>query len=847
MDGGLTKWAPFWWFMQLAIVDISILGLLVFLFAAIAKRNPDDRLRLWVAAWLCILIHFALGIWSPVSGFQVAMRDSLSVITLALAATLFVISTMILKEGRNAGLRLGGLLALFTLPCLAVAVIVPQGIIILATLIVTRQTIAILLAARRQHDRPSISSIVIPLCILTATWMLYGLFHGHSEIVVVTLLSEMYFVCAAGFWMNGWERTLALKTTCIGFTAWAAAFPLSIGVEQFLPNALVGSVIWSIPKFCVAIGMILMVLEEDTRSARALTEEYRLTFETNPHPLWIVDKNTLRFLAVNHAALNKHGYTREEFMKLRIPDLLEPAALPGVLREIGLSRARTNRATRHLRKDGTIMPMDITAHEIIFHGRSSRFVLGIDVTEREALQQQVIHLSGHDILTGLPNRTLFEEQLHGAVTRAAESQEKLAILCLDIDHFKNINDTYGTWVGDECLRYVAATISSSAKAMDLVARLASDEFVLVLTGLKSAVPAEHVLSEIKAAFRDPLVVAGLKVRISVSLGLALCPDDGVTVAALWRGAESALSRARATGGGQAIWLSPELRTATEQQVELEAYMREQLEEHGFYLVYQPVYALDGSVQALEALIRLAHPVLGTISPGRFIPIAEEVGLIVPLGAWVIESCCRQLREWKEQGMRLVPIALNVSGLQLMQADFATRLIEMMTRFEIPTEWIKLEITESTAMLDLAEVMVQIRLLKDYGIRFAIDDFGTGHSSLNRLDKLPISFLKIDRSFTKHLCVAGSTESIVKAIISMARALRIRVIAEGVEDEDQIIKLRELGCDYMQGFLLSRPVDAQVIPALVEQKYAMPGNVLAGTERSKERSVLRPLVGAPSNE
>jgi EAL domain-containing protein (putative c-di-GMP-specific phosphodiesterase class I) len=315
-------------------------------------------------------------------------------------------------------------------------------------------------------------------------------------------------------------------------------------------------------------------------------------------------------------------------------------------------------------------------------------------------------------------------------------------------------------------------------------------------------------------------VGQTKVRLSVSAGLALCPDDGVAITPLWRSAEGALLGARAAGGGQVVWSNSELRIAAEQQVDLEAFMRAQLEKRGFHLEYQPIFAMDGQVEGLEALLRLTHPVHGPISPGRLIPLAEETGLIVPLGDWVIEEVCRQLCIWRENGVRLVPVAVNVSGHQLMRGGFAERLVAIMSRFQINPWQIDLEVTESTDMLNVAEVTRQMALLSEIGVRFSIDDFGTGHSTLNRLDKLPLSVLKVDRTFIERLCEVDGSRSIVQATISMAKALNMLIVAEGVESEDQLDVLKEMGCDYLQGFLLSRPILPNAIPDLIDHRHPL---------------------------
>lgn len=808
--------------MDQIVHSMASLGLLVFLFVAIARRAPDDRLRCWVAGWACFLIQISVKLGTSDRSIWPVVRACASIDALALAAIFFIVSTMILRESRGAGLRLGGTLAVFTLPCLTMAVAFPRPSWLLATFVIIGQAMVFRSAIRRRPNRGPVVSVVLAACAASLAWMLYGITHAHNDFVVLALLGEMFFVSAVDFWFNGWERTLGLATTCVGFVAFAAMFPSTLLIKLKWPGTSVISGFAGVAAFCAALGMILIVLEEDTRSARQLTEEYRASFDTNPHPLWIFDRQTLKFLAVNEAACRAHGYAREEFLTLKLPDILDHGAVREALEQVAAAPPVPNRASRHIRKNGSRLAMDITAHDIVFQGRAARFALGVDVSEREELQRQVLYYSGHDKLTGFPDRGLFEERLNSAVERTIEANEKLAILCLDLDHFRRINDTYGTRIGDECLRRVAGILSEKAGAMDLVARIAGDGFALVLTGARSGFAAENVLLELREDFREPVVVSGTKVRLSFSAGLALCPDDGIAASSLWRSAESALQQAQGAGGGQVVWSSPELRIAAEQQVELEAFMRTQLEERGFHLVYQPLYTMEGVVEGLEALLRLSHPVHGPIGPDRFIPVAEETGLIIPIGDWVIEEACRQLRAWQGEGVRAVPIALNVSGMQLVQSGFAERLVGILSRFEVRPEQIQLEVTESTNMLNVAEVTRQMALLSEIGIRFSIDDFGTGHSTLNRLDKLPIQVLKVDRTFTERICEANGTHSIVQATISMAKALNMSVVAEGVEREEQIAALNEMGCESLQGFLLSRPVPAAEIPDLLERRHPLLG-------------------------
>ena len=381
-----------------------------------------------------------------------------------------------------------------------------------------------------------------------------------------------------------------------------------------------------------------------------------------------------------------------------------------------------------------------------------------------------------------------------------------------------MNDVYGPRIGDACIQRVASILRTRVHALDLLARTGGDDFTLVLTGIRSAAAAEQVAIELREVLTQPLQVDDYRIQLSLNMGLAFYPDDGKDANALWRSAESALRRAQDAGGGQIAWLSPEVSKAAEKQIDIEAYMRVALDGNGYHLVYQPLYGFDGQVQGLEALLRLDHPRYGPISPVDFIPIAEETGLIVPLGQWVIEQACRQLLLWRNQGMRMVPVSVNLSLLQLMRMDFAGRLMATLKKYGIDPQWIHLEVTETAAMLSLDEVSKQMAAVSSLGVMFSLDDFGTGQSSLARLHQLHLSELKIDRSFINDLRLHEGSYSIVQSILSMAHSLGHRVVAEGVETEEQLECLRGLHCDLLQGFLLSRPVRPEEIPALASAAH-----------------------------
>lgn len=804
---------------QEIIVDTAVLSLFVVLFLVISRNRRDLRLMCWVGGWFWIVLNFVAEIGLANLPEWRSALTCVSVDTLALGAVTFAVSTMIQKEGKRQGLQLFFGLSVGTLLCLDVAVFGEHELWELAGLLVLRQMVAISLAARKRRSNPGAGWAIGVLGTVTGAVMVYGVLHGHPEVVLAVMPCEMYLVVAIDFWANGWQRTKALKMMIGGLVAWAAVFPVKYALLSAWPGFAVDREVWNLPKFFAAVGMILVVIEEDMRAAQMLNADYRRLFDSNPHGLWIIDVETLRVLAVNQAALNMHGFSREEFVSRQITELIHPDMRELAVTQLRSETPQANRASRHLRKDGSVIALDLTAYDIRFEGRHCRFVMAVDATEREALEQELDRQIHYDQLTGLPNRMSFPDLLARAVQQALPVNEKLAVLSLDFDRFKHLNEMYGLRVADEYIQRVAEVLTTRMRAMDIVARTAGDEFTIVLTGLKSRDTAEQAVRELVEIFHSPLLVQGYKVQRTVSIGGVIAPDNGEDPIAIWRGAENARTQAKIRGGDCAVWLSDELYTATEERRMLEEYMRNHLADGGFYLMYQPLYGQDGKVYGLEALLRLTHPTLGAISPVRVVPIAEESGLIVALGHWALEEVCRQQLKWKAEGMEPVPVAVNVSVLQLMHEDFAQALMATLDRYGVDARLVHLEVTESVAMQNVAEVSEHMATLAELGIHFSIDDFGTGHSSLARLGQLATSELKIDRSFLEPACM-GTSHSIVQAIITMAHALGHVVVAEGVETEVQLNCLRELHCDLYQGFLLSKPVLAAQIPELAARAHPL---------------------------
>ena len=534
-------------------------------------------------------------------------------------------------------------------------------------------------------------------------------------------------------------------------------------------------------------------------------------FAGNPLAMWIYDIQTLRFLELNESAERQYGYTRTEFLAMTLDCIDSPESTTGC--EHLSFGAESDKVWTHLRKDGTQILVKLRANDLQFGGRQARYVVAEDVTELLHQQKQLLRLAHHDALTGLPNRVLLEQRMVQGLAAARDRGHRMAIICVDLDRFKQVTDRYGHHVGDECLKQTGEMLTRRLRGMDTVARTGGEEFTILLGEVESVAAAGIVAKALLQAFSVALEVEGNKIVLSASMGVAVYPDFGSEGVELWRSADAAMYRAKRAGGNRHVLAPSGRTTAAIDTSDVEAHLRDMLMDKAFQLHYQLQYNMRGEIRGMEALLRLPSSQAHFLSPDRFIPIAEENGLIHPLGRWVIEEACRQLRLWNIGPHHPVSISINVSPLQLMRSDFVAEVQQAISRSGIHPQWLEMELTERV-VLDIDEAAGRMAQLAAMGIRFALDDFGTGYSSLQHLQRLPISTLKIDRSFIQQLCESSRSYSIVKAIISMGHGLQMQVIAEGVEREDQRNVLRELGCDCIQGFLLSRPSDPEAINALL---------------------------------
>jgi len=423
------------------------------------------------------------------------------------------------------------------------------------------------------------------------------------------------------------------------------------------------------------------------------------------------------------------------------------------------------------------------------------------VFEHQRLHQELLNHAYHDMLTGLPNRRLGEDRLNVAISKAKRNQTGVAVLWIDLDHFKRINDTHGHPIGDAVLQETALRLSRRLREEDTLARMGGDEFMFILERIGCRESAEKTAAELHRIVAEPMLINGLELSIEASIGISLYPTDGETAEHLKQNADHAMYKAKFEHVGTRSF-SPIMEMETSALRELREELTRALQNDGFEINYQPQYKSDGCIVGFEALLRFRHSRVGTIPPSKFIPIAEEMGLIVPLGDWVLRNVCRQSVEWQRRGYEPLPIAVNISPLQFARTDFAEGVAEILAETGLDPALLELELTESLVMKDVFESARQLRYLNQIGISIAIDDFGTGYSSLSCLHQLPINVLKIDRSFIEKLTDEEGTRPIVESVISMAQTLGLRVVAEGVETLEQLKVLRQNNCDRMQGYFFA---------------------------------------------
>jgi diguanylate cyclase (GGDEF)-like protein/PAS domain S-box-containing protein len=684
------------------------------------------------------------------------------------------------------------------------------------------------------------------------------------------------------------------------------------------------------------VGVVYVASDytERKRSEQALRESehrYRTLFDANPLPMWVYDFASLHFVAVNDAAVQHYGYSRDEFLQMKITDIRPQEDVPQILALLPLLAERGGPTTfRHMKKDGTIIDVEISSFEFQLSAKRMRLVIAhdvteqrraeqrlrdsearyrllfernlagvyrttvegrvldcneafarifgfdsreemlkqsaralyfdseerdrviamlrdqksitnhearmrrrndtavwvlenmtlleggsepgviegtiIDITERKYAQEQVEYQAYHDVLTALPNRSLFRDRLNLALAHARRNSRTVAVMFLDLDEFKAVNDSLGHTVGDRLLQAVASRLIASVRSEDTVARMGGDEFTILLPDVGDGRGASTVARKVLESVAEPVLIDEHMLRITPSVGIALFPGDGFDPETLLRNADRAMYRAKQLGRNNYQYATP---PPFDDRYSIQRRLGEGLASKQFVLHYQPVVEIaTGKASTVEALLRWNDPERGLQQPESFLDAAEEADLMSPIGEWVMQTACAQARKWHDLGFPDLRIAVNLSARQFRQRDLSDVVARILREAGLAGESLQLEIGESAAMNNPELSMITMHKLKDLGVRIAIDDFGTGYSSFRYLRKLPIDSVKIDREFVRNVATDQADRAAMSAVISMARALGLPVVAEGVETKEQLEFLRREGCAEVQGFLHSRPVPAE---------------------------------------
>ncbi|WP_210411853.1 bifunctional diguanylate cyclase/phosphodiesterase [Noviherbaspirillum sp. UKPF54] len=432
-----------------------------------------------------------------------------------------------------------------------------------------------------------------------------------------------------------------------------------------------------------------------------------------------------------------------------------------------------------------------------------------DVSAARQAANQMTYLANHDVLTGLPNRALLNDRLDHALALAAREHKRLALLFIDIDHFKHVNDSLGHEAGDQLLKKIARCFVQATRGSDTVCRQGGDEFIIMMPDISDDFAPAEVARKLLDALAAIDRVGTQEVHVGGSIGIAIYPENGRDAETLTKHADLAMYHAKASGRNNFQFFTQAMTEAVARRVQLEGGLRRAVEHNEFVVYYQPKVDLSsGQIIGAEALVRWRHPVLGLLSPGQFIAVAEQSGIIRQIGSWVLRETCRQNREWQMAGIGMIPIAINLSAVQLHQEGFLDEVTSTLGELDLPHDCLEFEVTESVAIHGEEKAIAWLTTLKEMGVRLSIDDFGTGYSSLSYLKRLPIDTIKIDQSFVRDITTDPDDAAIIEAIIHMAHTLRLEVIAEGVETADQLAFLRERRCDKVQGYYYSEPMPAE---------------------------------------
>jgi len=596
-------------------------------------------------------------------------------------------------------------------------------------------------------------------------------------------------------------------------------------------------------------GHVIVAVARDVTARRAAEEElrrFRVAMDNSADMIVLIDRSTMRFVDVNATACQLLGYSREELLEMGPQDVL-PVSREELERDYDsliahpagdADRQLGGMKSYYVCKDGSHLPFESTRHVLRSGETYVIAAISRDIRARLAIEEKLELLAQFDPLTGLPNRNLFQDRLAQAMALAKRNDWPMAVLFIDLDRFKLVNDTLGHSAGDKLLKAAATRLRGCIRSSDTVGRLGGDEFAAILSELAKPADAGLVAQKFIDVLRQPFDLDGKETYISASIGITLFPADSDSAEALVMNADAAMYQAKDQGRNNYQYFTREMNERSLQRVHMEAALRRALDRTEFRLLYQPkAHLATGKICGFEALLRWQHSGKDMALPAEFIPVLEETGLIVPVGEWVLHTVCSQIKAWQKSGLKVPPVSVNLSARQFEQKNLRDAVHKILSETEVEPSLIEFEITESLLMSDPEAAARTLGSLKESGVRLSMDDFGTGYSSLGYLKRFPIDTLKIDRTFVRDITTDADGATLIRAIIHLAQNLRLKVVAEGVETDEQLAFLRANGCDEMQGYLFAKPTEAEECGRMLRE-----GRKLAGPRAGRRGGAQLKRIG-----